>query len=245
MISPRPNLHTLRETLGLTMGNVETASEQLARKHNNEEYLITTSRLSDFETKVVIPGIHRLYSLAIIDRREFGEMLSWYGVDLNQTAFRPRNQCATANPFFSCASKHHGDKDAGADRCQFRSAHNIEFRSHDRAVGHGSSGISAAVIKEGLQLRVHWQRRSDDGPHSAAGQLHPVDGLGTTCSKEAGGRSASGPSTSSRPGRAIPAAGVHSRVRNSSFRRTRCPLRRQGFFLRKRRGSLGRSLGWL
>src|SRR6267378_822223 len=173
MISPRPNLHTLRETLGLTMGNVETASEQLARKHNNEEYLITTSRLSDFETKVVIPGIHRLYSLAIIDRREFGEMLSWYGVDLNQTAFRPRNQCATANPFFSCASKHHGDKDAGADRCQFRSAHNIEFRSHDRAVGHGSSGISAAVIKEGLQLRVHWQRRSDDGPHSAAGQLHP------------------------------------------------------------------------
>jgi len=86
MISPRPNLHTLRETLGLTMGNVETASEQLARKHNNEQYLITTSRLSDFETKVVIPGIHRLYSLAIIDRREFGEMLSWYGVDLNQTA---------------------------------------------------------------------------------------------------------------------------------------------------------------
>src|SRR6267378_416570 len=161
MISPRPNLHTLRETLGLTMGNVETASEQLARKHNNEEYLITTSRLSDFETKVVIPGIHRLYSLAIIDRREFGEMLSWYGVDLNQTAFRPRNQCATANPFFSCASKHHGDKDAGADRCQFRSAHNIEFRSHDRAVGHGSSGISAAVIKEGLQLRVHWHGSED------------------------------------------------------------------------------------
>jgi transcriptional regulator with XRE-family HTH domain len=86
MISPGPNLRTLREKLGLTMGDVETASGRLARKYNNEEYLITTSRLSDFETKRVSPGIHRLYSLAIIYRREFGEMLSWYGVDLNQTA---------------------------------------------------------------------------------------------------------------------------------------------------------------
>jgi anti-anti-sigma regulatory factor len=56
------DLRTIREKPGLTMGDVETASEQLARKHNNEEYLITTCRLSDFETKVVLPGIHHLYS---------------------------------------------------------------------------------------------------------------------------------------------------------------------------------------
>jgi transcriptional regulator with XRE-family HTH domain len=72
MISPGSNLRTLREKLGLTTGDVETASERLARKHNNEGYLITTSRLSEFETKGVIPGIHHLYSLAIIYRREFG-----------------------------------------------------------------------------------------------------------------------------------------------------------------------------
>ena len=53
MILPGPNLRTLREKLGLTMGDVETASGRLARKYNNEEYLITTSRLSDFETKRV------------------------------------------------------------------------------------------------------------------------------------------------------------------------------------------------
>jgi hypothetical protein len=68
------------------MGDVEVASERLARKHSNEEYLITTARLSEFETKGTIPSIHRLYSLAIIYRREFGEMLSRYGVDLNQAA---------------------------------------------------------------------------------------------------------------------------------------------------------------
>jgi hypothetical protein len=86
MITPGPNLRMIREKLGLTMVDVETASERLAHKHNNKEYLITTSRLSDFETKGIIPGIHCLYSLAIIYRREFGEMLSWYGVDLNQAA---------------------------------------------------------------------------------------------------------------------------------------------------------------
>jgi transcriptional regulator with XRE-family HTH domain len=86
MTSPGPNLRTLRENLGLTMGDVEIASERLARKHNNEEYMITAGGLSDFETNHAIPSIHRLYSLAIIYRREFGELLSWYGLDLNQTA---------------------------------------------------------------------------------------------------------------------------------------------------------------
>jgi transcriptional regulator with XRE-family HTH domain len=79
-------LRNLREKLGLTMGEVEAASQRLARKHNNEAYLITPGRLSDFETKGAIPSIVRLYSLAIIYRREFGELLSWFGVDLNEVA---------------------------------------------------------------------------------------------------------------------------------------------------------------
>lgn len=86
MIAPGPNLRTIREKLGISMGDVETASVRLARKHNNKEYWITTSRLSGFESNDVIPGIHNLYSLAIIYRRDFREILSWYGVDLDQTA---------------------------------------------------------------------------------------------------------------------------------------------------------------
>ena len=86
MITPGPNLRTLREKLGLTMRDVEAASERIVRKHDNQNYLITTDRLSDIETKGVTPGIHHLYSLAIIYRLEFNEILNWYGVDLNQTA---------------------------------------------------------------------------------------------------------------------------------------------------------------
>ncbi len=75
------NLRVVREKLGLTMRDVETASERIARRCINEEYLIPISRLSDFETKGVIPSIFRLYSLAAIYRRGFGELLSWYGVE--------------------------------------------------------------------------------------------------------------------------------------------------------------------
>ena len=77
------NLRVLREKLGLTMRDIENASERIARKHSNEEYLVPISRLSDFETKGVIPSIYRLYSLAVIYRRDMRELLAWYGVDLS------------------------------------------------------------------------------------------------------------------------------------------------------------------
>jgi transcriptional regulator with XRE-family HTH domain len=83
MISGGQNLRIMREKLGLTMRDVENATERLARKYMNDEYLIPISRLSDFETKGVIPSIYRLYSMAVIYRRDFRELLSWYGVDLN------------------------------------------------------------------------------------------------------------------------------------------------------------------
>lgn len=82
MINGGQNLRALREKLGLTMRDIETASERIACKHENEEYLIPISRLSDFETKGVIPSIYRLYSLAVIYRREVRELLMWYGIEV-------------------------------------------------------------------------------------------------------------------------------------------------------------------
>src|ERR1700674_3958470 len=86
MVKGGQKLRVLREKLGLTMRDIETASERIARKRNNEEYLIPISRLSDFETKGVIPSIYRLYSLAVIYRRDVREILQWYDVDLNVQA---------------------------------------------------------------------------------------------------------------------------------------------------------------
>jgi transcriptional regulator with XRE-family HTH domain len=77
------SLRVLREQLGLTMRDVENASTRIAEKHGNDEFVIAPSRLSDFETKGVVPSIYRLYALAVIYRRDMRELLAWYGVDLN------------------------------------------------------------------------------------------------------------------------------------------------------------------
>ena len=98
------NLRILREKLGLTMRDVEMGSERLARKHNNEEYFIPISRLSDFETKGVIPSIFRLYTLTALYRIHFHDLLRWYGVELNLTlsdldvASPPRSHLARVLP---------------------------------------------------------------------------------------------------------------------------------------------------
>jgi transcriptional regulator with XRE-family HTH domain len=80
------NLRLLREQLGLTMRDVETASAGIAQRHGNDEFAIPPSRLSDIETKGVVPNIFRLYSFAAIYRRDLRELISWYGVDLNGMA---------------------------------------------------------------------------------------------------------------------------------------------------------------
>lgn len=102
MSSGGQNLRLLREQLGLTMRDVESASSRIAEKHGNDEFAIAPSRLSDVETKGVIPSIYRLYSLAVIYRRDVRELLSWFGVDLNwiaadlDLAFPPKSHFSEA-----------------------------------------------------------------------------------------------------------------------------------------------------
>jgi transcriptional regulator with XRE-family HTH domain len=75
-------LRSVREHLGLTLRDVEAASLRIATQSNNAEFAIPYSRLSEIETKGVIPSIHRLYSLSAIYRRDLRELLSWYAIHL-------------------------------------------------------------------------------------------------------------------------------------------------------------------
>ncbi len=79
-------LRALREELGLTIRDVETASVRIAANHGNDDFALSLSRLSDIEIKGVIPNLYRLYSLAVIYRRDLRELFAWYGIDLNSTA---------------------------------------------------------------------------------------------------------------------------------------------------------------
>jgi transcriptional regulator with XRE-family HTH domain len=82
MLLAGKSLRTLREKLGLTMRDVEMSSARLAEKYRNEEFSIPPSRLSDIETKGILPSIYRLYTLSVIYRRDLRELMSWYGVDM-------------------------------------------------------------------------------------------------------------------------------------------------------------------
>lgn len=86
MLQAGQNLRAIREQLGLTMRDVEGTSERIARRHDNEEFVISPSRLSDIETKGIVPSIYRLYSLSIIYHRDLHDILTWYGIDMNEGA---------------------------------------------------------------------------------------------------------------------------------------------------------------
>ena len=96
MLSAGIDLRKIRERLGLTMRGVEEASMQMSQRHGSEEYLIPPSRLSDIETKGVVPSVFRFYSLAAIYRRPLRALFQLYGIDADAissewTASRPAN----------------------------------------------------------------------------------------------------------------------------------------------------------
>lgn len=80
MITAGQKLRAVRERLGLTIREVEQASERIAADRENDEYVLTLSRLSDIETKGVLPSIFRVYSLATIYRVDMNEVLGLYGI---------------------------------------------------------------------------------------------------------------------------------------------------------------------
>jgi transcriptional regulator with XRE-family HTH domain len=86
VLSAGRRLRELREQVGLTLRDVEVASTKLAESRGIDEFVINPSRLSDIETKGVIPSIFRLYVLSVLYRADFTEMLKVYGVDLSFTA---------------------------------------------------------------------------------------------------------------------------------------------------------------
>lgn len=79
-------LRTKREALGLTLRQVEEATASISESHQCAEFTVPLSRLSEIETKGMIPSIHRLYALAAVYRTDLLEILNWYGIRIDDTA---------------------------------------------------------------------------------------------------------------------------------------------------------------
>lgn len=83
-MDPGLRLKNHREKLGLRYREVQQASEAIAQRRRSAEFVVGLSRLADIENKGVTPSVARLYSLCAIYRLDFHEVLSWYGVPLDE-----------------------------------------------------------------------------------------------------------------------------------------------------------------
>ena len=77
-------LRRARERLRLKYRDVEVASQRIADKYGNDEFLVGLSRLADIENRGTIPSLYRLYSLSAIYGQDLTKILLWYGIDLTQ-----------------------------------------------------------------------------------------------------------------------------------------------------------------
>src|SRR6202451_26561 len=79
-------LKRIRERLRLKYRDIEEASLRIAAARQNDEFVVALSRLADIENKGTMPSIYRMYSLCAIYRLDLDEVLSWYGLPVDQLA---------------------------------------------------------------------------------------------------------------------------------------------------------------
>jgi transcriptional regulator with XRE-family HTH domain len=83
---PGEQLRELRNRLGVTTREVEEFSRTIAEDRHNEEFYISNAWLTQLENKASIPSIYKLYSLSVIYRTRFQDLLEIFGIDLDASA---------------------------------------------------------------------------------------------------------------------------------------------------------------
>lgn len=81
MEGPGQKLKRARERLGLTYRDVEQASQAIADRHKNDDFIVVISRLSEIENHDKVPSMYKLYTLCAVYRLDFDEAMEWYGVN--------------------------------------------------------------------------------------------------------------------------------------------------------------------
>jgi hypothetical protein len=86
ILQPGKSLRQVRERLRHKYRDVEEASQRIATRHKNSEFLIGLSRLADIENKGTVPSIYRLFALAVIYGLDYSTVLHMYGISLDHMA---------------------------------------------------------------------------------------------------------------------------------------------------------------
>jgi len=75
-------LREVRNRLGITTREVEDLSRTIAEDSHNEDFFISNAWLTQIENTDSVPSIYKLFSLSVIYRTKFNDLLLLFGVDL-------------------------------------------------------------------------------------------------------------------------------------------------------------------
>ena len=81
---PGLRLRQVRERLGLTYRDVESASYELAAMRGSSNFILHISRLADIENRNVVPGLHKFYTLAALYHLNPLELFQWFEIPIEE-----------------------------------------------------------------------------------------------------------------------------------------------------------------
>jgi transcriptional regulator with XRE-family HTH domain len=84
-VQPGDYLRDLRNRIGVTTREVEEFSRKIAEDRGNEEFSVSNAWLTQLENKNSVPSIYKLFSLSVIYGAKFVDLLSIFGVELNDS----------------------------------------------------------------------------------------------------------------------------------------------------------------
>jgi transcriptional regulator with XRE-family HTH domain len=84
-------LRAERERLRLSTRDVERLSYQIAEEKKNQDYYLSHAWISDIEKGKFVPGIYKLYSLSLIYKRSYDDILAFFGICLGDIGREQRS----------------------------------------------------------------------------------------------------------------------------------------------------------
>lgn len=71
-----------RARVRLSTREVERMSQRIAQEKNNQEYSLSHAWLTDIENGEFTPSIYKLYSLSVIYKRHYDDILAFFGIHI-------------------------------------------------------------------------------------------------------------------------------------------------------------------
>jgi transcriptional regulator with XRE-family HTH domain len=83
-LNPGEELRKVRKHLGISTRQVEKYSRQIVKAEGSAKFYISNAWLSQIEATGSVPGVQKLFSLSVIYRINFVELLNFFGIDLER-----------------------------------------------------------------------------------------------------------------------------------------------------------------